>query len=298
MSAAKQKTEVVESEVRLRMKSFYKGASRWIVIAGIVIGTVSGGAYAAWRMVATHVLAGPHYRLSSERISVTPPPAWIHRDIRAEVLRDGSLDGDVSILDDDLAQRIHKAFALHPWVAKVIRVTKQSPANVDVELVYRQPACMVEVPGGLYAVDREGVLLPSVDFTPLEARRYPRLAGLQTITAGPVGTKWQDARVAAAARLGSVLLENWDEFNFQRIVTGAPAGHMDAGADIEFELYTRRGTRVLWGLAPQPDATFEAGKPDKVSVEKLARLKKLLADCGSLEGPDGPQEIDLRSAGG
>ena len=39
----------------------------------------------------------------------------------------------LSILDDDLTGRIAAAFALHPWVAKVVRVTKHHPAGVDVE---------------------------------------------------------------------------------------------------------------------------------------------------------------------
>ena len=48
-------------------------------------------------------------------------PAWIHSDIRGEVFRDPKLGGPLSIMDDDLVDRIKEAFAEHPWVAKVSR---------------------------------------------------------------------------------------------------------------------------------------------------------------------------------
>ena len=36
------------------------------------------------------------------------------------------LDGRLSIMDDDLVERIADAFARHPWVAKVERVERVS----------------------------------------------------------------------------------------------------------------------------------------------------------------------------
>ena len=88
----------------------------------------------------------PDYRIGPEQVEITPQPPWIQQsDIRAEVFRNPTLDGPLSIMDDDLAERIANAFARHPWVAKVERVTKQY-GSVKVELVYRKPVCMVEVP--------------------------------------------------------------------------------------------------------------------------------------------------------
>ena len=60
------------------------------------------------------------------RPELVPPPestGFIHRDLKAEALRDASLDRALSITDADLAERIHQAFSLHPWVARVDRVT-------------------------------------------------------------------------------------------------------------------------------------------------------------------------------
>jgi len=76
-------------------------------------------------------------------------PEWIHCDLRAEIFRSAALDGPLSIMDEDLAERIAVACALHPWVARVRSVRKYHPARVVVELDYRRPVLMVEVTGGL-----------------------------------------------------------------------------------------------------------------------------------------------------
>ena len=109
----------------------------------VLAGTLLGGWYVVWYRQRRPRPASSLYRLRLEQVHITPPPPWIDCDIRGEVFRDGSLDGPVSILDDDLAARIAAAFKLHPWIAQVRRVRKLTPAAVDVELVYRQPVCMV-----------------------------------------------------------------------------------------------------------------------------------------------------------
>ena len=106
----------------------------------------------AWYVVRDRVHQSDEYLLTADRVDLTPLPPWIHSDIKTEVLGSASLDGPLSILDPQLTQRLHDAFPLHPWVEQVIKVSKQYPARVKVELVYRRPVCMVEVPGGLFAV--------------------------------------------------------------------------------------------------------------------------------------------------
>jgi hypothetical protein len=254
----------------------------------VLVGIVGGGIYLAWTHVAPHLLAGSEFKLDPRQIDITPIPPWIHTDIRGEVVRDGSLDGQVSLLDDQLAERIYKAFALHPWVAKVVRVTMGNP--VKVELVYRKPVCMVEVPGGLYPIDDEAVLLPSRDFSPIEARKYPRLSGIQTVTEGPVGTRWQDVRVIGAAQLAAVLVEDWEMLGLHRIAPSVASSQLSAAGDVQFEIFSRKGSRVIWGVAPH---VYHPGEP--TAAEKLARLKKYVADRGSLEGTKGPQDLDVRN---
>lgn len=255
--------------------------------AALAILLILGGGWFAWRTVGDRVLDSPRFRVQTDGISITPPPDWIRTDIRGELSRAAGLDDRVSILDAGLAERIHKAFALHPWVAKVVRVHKRSPARLDVELEYRRPVCMVEVPGGLYPVDIEGVLLPSADFSPLEARAYPRLSGIQPTTEGPVGTPWQDPRVVGAARVAAALIEVWQELGLSRIVP--VAGHSSREAFPEYEITTKGGTRIVWGHPPAGDAAGRA-----LAEKKVARLRQYYTERGTFEGPDGPQEIDLR----
>jgi len=222
--------------------------------------------------------------LTPESVQITPLPPWIHRDIRAEVFGSASLDGPLSIMDDDLARRVADAFSLHPWIAKVERVAKQYPARVIVDLTYRRPACMVEVRNGLLPVDASGVLLPVEDFSPVEAAGYPRLAGIDTVPLGTTGESWGDIRVVEAARLAEILQDFWKKWKLAKIVA-SPTG---IGNEHIYALITRGGTQIHWGLPPTSDA------PGKLSPqEKLTRLQKYIQRYGTLEGADGPQVLDV-----
>ncbi len=273
------------------------GRGRPLLILLVLAGLFVGGMTATWRWIGPCVLRSPEYRVTAERIDITPPPEWIHSNIRAEVFRDPALDGPLSLMDDDLAERIYKAFARHPWVAKVIHVDKH---HLKVELVYRRPACMVEVPGGLLPVDGEGILLPSGDFSPSEAAGYPRLTGVERGPTGPPGSRWPDARVLGGAEVAAVVGPAWGAMRLQRIVPLAadPAVAATGGgypgrrsAEPFFALLTRGGTRILWGYAPGVGAMGELP-----AAEKLARLQRYLADHDTLEGRQGqPQELDVRT---
>ncbi len=169
------------------------------IVALVAVAGIAWAAMLLWQRVRSHVAAQPDYQLDADEIQITPPPPWIRADVRAEALHNAGLAGGMSILDDDLIERIHKAFLLHPWVAQVSRVSKRHPAHVDVELVYRRPVAMVAVPGGLYPVDVDGVLLPTDDFTRADAQAYPRLAGVESTPLGMPGSAWGDTVVAGGA---------------------------------------------------------------------------------------------------
>jgi len=242
----------------------------------------------AWYVVRDRVKQGDEYLLTADRVDLSPLPPWIHSDIKTEVLGSASLDGPLSILDPQLTQRLHDAFPLHPWVESVVRVSKQYPARVKVELVYRRPVCMVEVPGGLYAVDAASVLLPSGDFSPNEASRYPRLSGVHTIPIGQVGTPWGDPRVLGGSRLAATLLETWNQLRLARIVP-SPQPLDEAGEVFSYELQTLQGTSIIWG---RPPGVNPGGEPTPET--KLNQLKQLAFQHGSLDSA-GP--VDLRAPG-
>jgi hypothetical protein len=269
-----------------------RGAMRTLLAIVFVAAAFGGGSYAVWRQVREHVYRSPHYHLSLDDIIVTPRPEWIHTDVTSEVIKDASVDGPLSVLDDRLLDRLREAFALHPWVARVERVAKRSPARVEVDLVYRRPACMVQVPGGLYPVDAEGVLLLTADFSPVQASRYPRLSGTTFSTAPPPGIRWPDERVLGGAEIAAVLADVWHEMEFEQIALSANSA-ASGSAGPEYDILTRQGTRILWGPAPGVD---EAGR--SVAADKVARLKHYFSERGTLEGPRGSQDLDLRGGAG
>ena len=146
---------------------------------------------------------------------------------------------------------------------------------------------MVDQPGGPLPVDVEGVLLPSDDFSVIEKNSYLRLSGVDTAPLSPAGDHWGDDRVAGGAQIAAALADVWRQLKIERIVASPPAA---ATATVEptYQLLTRGGTRIAWGPAPLSKASEEIP-----AAEKVARLLQYVADKGTLEGRDGPQELDV-----
>ena len=253
-----------------------------LLIAGFCLGTWGVLSFVLPRRLAAE------YIVTQDKVVITPPPGWIHSDIRAEVFRDASLDGPLSILDESLGERISNAFSLHPWVAKVVWVRKKAPAQMEVALEYRRPVCMVEVPGEPLPVDVEGRLLPSGDFSPVEKSSYLRLTGIDTVPMGPAGQPWGDGRVVGGAEIAAALGDAWRELrgSGSRASPRLPA---TVGDEPTYQVFTRGGTRILWGLAPG-----SKGPEELPPAEKVARLLRYKADHETLEGNGGPQTLDIR----
>jgi hypothetical protein len=274
----------------IRIARLAIGPGRAWVLGATLLAVFGGGWYLVWREVRPRLLGSDQYLLRPENVEMTPLPEWIHTDVRAEVFRDASLGGPLSIMDEHLTERIAGAFSLHPWVAKVERVRKFHPARVQVGLAYRRPVLTVQAVqarGELLPVDAEGVQLPRGDFSQVELSRYPRLVGIDTVPVGPVGTRWGDGRVVDAAEIAAAFGPAWHELKLERIVAAGLAT-ASYGEDARYELFTRSGTRVLWGRGPATKMPSELPAADKV-----ARLKKYAQENGSLEGPAGPQVLDV-----
>jgi hypothetical protein len=275
------------------------GPGRPVVLFLCALGLLVACLLVAWHRL--RILESPDYRVGPGQVTITPPPAWIHADLVAEVFRDPRLDGSLSIMDDDLLGRMKKVFADQPWVARVVQIEKSHPAAVRVELEYRRPVCMVQVPGGVWAVDAEGVVLPTADFTPNEAARYPLLVGVDRQPASPVGRHWHDARVTGGADIAAAFGPAWDLLRLHRIepLADDPTGGANPNRRTRepfFVLWTRAtathsGTRILWGYAPL------AKMPGEIpAVEKVARLKHFQSVRDSLDDPRNPRhELDART---
>jgi hypothetical protein len=265
---------------------------RAALAAAIVLGGLLFFGQRLWNRVEDDVLVRPEYALAPHQIQITPPPPWIRTDIKTEALRAVSLQAPLSIVDERLAERMAKMFTLHPWVAHVERVTKHYPSHVTVDLVYRRPAAMVEVPGGLFPVDDQAVLLPSDDFSTADARRYPRIAGIGSRPLGPVGTPWGDPTVQDCVKIALALADVWHDLRLHSIRRATTAGSEAPAPPSNFELTTENGTVIPWGRAPGSESP-----PEMPVSEKLARLKKHAADYGGLDVSGPPAGLDLRASG-
>jgi hypothetical protein len=266
-----------------------------LLVAILAIGGAVWGSFAVWQQIRGEVAESDDYRLAADQIEITPSPPWVRGDVKAEALRSAGLTGPMSILDDDLVQKIQTAFSLHPWVANVVHVSKRHPAHVDVELEYRKPIAMVEVhengSDGLYPVDVDGVLLPSNDFSPLEARGYPRLAGIESSPQGSVGSRWGDPVVAGGARIAIALAAHWTDWKLWSIHWLKPASGSDPSAPADFELVTGAGQAIHWGAAPGSERPSEP-----TADQKVAELKTFIDQHASLDDPAAKQ-LDLNQPG-
>jgi hypothetical protein len=253
---------------------------------GVVI-ALACGAFMAWQRWGATVLASPQYQLTVDAIEVTPQPVWIMRDVKSQVVTDVLLD-QLSLLDPQVTIRVARAFEEHPWISKVRRVSKQVPARIVVELDYRQPIVMVEaIGGGFWPVDKDGVLLPPDEFTPNQTRDFLRVFAENAQPAGKVGTSYGDGRVLGAAAIAEVLEMDWRQLNLEKIVartTNALGRKLD---EPEFDLYTRLGTRLVWGRAPG----FEQNGEIKAPAKRARLAEHLRSNTAS-------PETDLRTAAG
>ena len=265
------------------------GPGRPVVLLGLIAAAFFGGWYLLWQWVGPDVLRRKEYWLTVENVEITPLPEWIRPpDVREQVFRDAGLDRPLSILDDDLVERIRTAFRQNPWVAQVVSVRKYPPAQVRVELVYRRPVLMVQLGEEMIPVDEQGVVLPKEGFSSVEAARYPRLSGIGAIPLAEAGGRWADPRVAGAAEIASVLGPRWAQLGLEQIVASAPPG-IAAGHEPRFELLTPCRTLIFWG---QPPGNDRSGEPS--AAEKAARLERYFRDHGTLDRPGGrPNHLDL-----
>jgi hypothetical protein len=260
-----------------------KWIGRGLLSAAIVAGSIAV-ALGLWQKLRPHVSVQPEYLVDVRDIGLTLPPSWIRANVKAEVLRDASLPPQLSILDETLNERLKQAFALHPWIASVEKVETGYPARVSVTVTYRRPVAMVEVHDGLLPVDAGGVLLPPEDFTPEEALRYPRISGLAGSPLGPIGTRWGNPVVEAAAKLAELLEPSWAELQLHHIQPQPDAVIAERVASGALQFETREGTTFVWGKAPGKE---ELAEPK--ANEKLARMKRFVEQHGSLDKVPEPQ---------
>jgi hypothetical protein len=238
--------------------------------AGLAAIAVAAAAVAAawllWRQVGDRARADRAAILLPADVELVGEAGWITRDLKAEALRDASLDSGLPLDDPELARRLARAFDIHPWVREVVRVTLRHPAGAVVEIRCREPVAMIAVPGGLLAVDADGIVLPSDDFTAESAARYPRLAGIMSSPRGAAGFPWGDPAVEEGAALAAVIGPEWSSLGLGEL---RPVGDPQ---DRSWDLVGSGGILIHFGSAPGHERADEP-----TAAMKVARLRALAA---------------------
>jgi hypothetical protein len=261
----------------------------WVGTATVGLCLLCGlGAYHLWSRHSDSILSQPEYRLAPDRLQVTAQPKWIHSDVKQSAVIAGRLQ-DASLLDQELVLQVKQAFGVQPWVRRVLRVNKRFPSTVEVDLEYRRPVAMVEVPAGmiptynyegLLPVDVEGYLLP-VEISEDEAQQYPKIGGIDSSPEGPPGSPWGDLRVAEAAQIVQLIEAVWHPLDLYRIEVPPRPSPAEGPARSDFELVTRGRRRYTWGSAPGKERAGE-----ERASEKAKGLKAFVEKYGSLDAWD------------
>ncbi len=244
----------------------------------VMLAVLAGGGVWVWKKLGPQIYGSDQYRLQSDQISVNEPPRWLTADdIREEVVRRASLDRPLSILDQDIAQRIGLAFAAHPWVAEVTRVEKFHPARVEVELRYREPVATIAVGAKLMPLDADGVRLPEDNFSQVQLTKMPRIRGVVPRATPRPGGSWNDRRILGAAQIARAFGDSWHGMGLRDILP-SPRPVRGMKDVYSYELATARGRRIPWG----PQSLVDT--PDEPSAnEKCEKLQRYVEQHGSLD---------------
>ena len=236
------------------------------------------------------------YRVGIAQISITPPPRWVPVDLVERVFERAGFDESLSLLDPTLSEKIALAFHTHPWIERLQQVKKSFPARVHVEVIYREPVAMVEVPGGGYLpIDKHGYLLPEKDFSTADIDRYPLIRDVSSVPIGR-GESWGDPAVIGAAQLAAVLTnENeagqswWKTLGFKSIIAPRQVAIADEADDLQYRLVTKGNSEILWGRAPTT-----AHPAELTVVQKLERMAEYHRSYNGFDDAPAPFQIDIR----
>jgi hypothetical protein len=282
--------------LRKRLPPMTAANVRWVVAAGVLVLFIAAIAV-LWKRISPQLAQNSEYRLTEQSLVVTPQPEWIHpkTNIKADVVRDGSLR-HVNLLDPKSAVKIADAFKLHAWVKRVVRVQKQAPAQVIVELEYRRPVALVEV---VYnnvlsyePVDAEGTVLPEDLFhhDQKQLENYLRITSDYSMPTGSLGSPWGDDRITGAAHIAALLQTAWHEWKLASIVVQSTDEGLKRAV---YEIHTHGNSRIVWGHAPGAESSTESK-----ALQKIMWIAEYVRRQGPFDDVHGAVDVDLRPASG
>ena len=230
------------------------------------------GGYFAWQNWGASHVSRKYYGIDPARIHVTQRPDYISTDIAASVYTDTRLD-QLSLLDPAASSRIASAFSVHPWVRRVVAVRKLPGGEVDVHLQYRRPVAMVfvisrhpEIKGrSFFAVDDEGVVLPTTEFSREQTARYIHIEVPDVYPTGGVGSSFGDSRVTGAAKLAALVEPLREPLKLKSIRLNVSSRTSPVP---QYEFLSSDGRQFFWG-SPPGDEMYGEPKSD-VKIRQLA----------------------------
>lgn len=264
----------------------------------LVTALTIAGALNLWERYQHRLIPVENYQLTADRVRITPAPTWAKIDLKRLLLEVPAGQSPPNILDTDVVAKTAMTLKSVGWVEEVQQVRKSSE-GLEVDLRYRVPVGLVElnpnnIPGlgkaktaQLMPIDRGGVVMPA---HLMEQVELPKISvfnpqGFNQLTPWVV---WPDARVVDAARIMAVFGSGAKQLGIYRVMTLRSSRQMSA-TQIPFELWPKKGTKVVWGNAPGKEAVGEAN-----SRVKLEALIQFVQQHGSLEQMPG-RRVDLRS---
>ena len=133
-----------------------------LIAVGAVSAYIAGPVAWSWLPDLTH---RPEYRLKAEEIHFTEAPPWVPPSFLRNVIREGGLSEELSLLDDGLVGHVAAAFQKDPWVER-----RLGPQGVHAgscrRLEYRKPVAFVATDTEHYPVDKNAILLPPPNLPP------------------------------------------------------------------------------------------------------------------------------------
>jgi hypothetical protein len=240
--------------------------------------------------------------LQLNQIEISAQPIWIKTSVLEEVYKSKKLDR-INILDPSSNADIASAFETHPWVKSATRVRKYGGGGmVTVDLIYRRPLAMIQVPyldpessrwkDGFYPLDAFGVVLPVNDFTQQQIFEYLRIE-IEKIDRTPEGMGYADARVHQALKLTSFLESSGlrKELGLEWLRVRRD-DDVSTGKQWTLQLSTDDHRLIVWGHAPGEEVAGEES-----ADKKLSRISNWLKSERQLASQGGELNLLKRSAG-
>jgi hypothetical protein len=237
--------------------------TRLVLPVVIPVVLISVGLFGLYRLQGTlREGAGP-VLVPLADIQCEAPPGISREDFLQDVAFLADLPARVDLLD---SERLAAAFARHPWVESVERITALPERRPQVVLVFRVPVLLVRYREGRGTVDRRGVLLP--ESAPAEG-----LPSTESEVPPRRGAVWLDPRVKACAAVAGFLHGHQDRLRLVRL-SCEQRGVL---------LSTVWGETIIWGSPPG----FERAD-EPAADRKVARLLQRSIASGT--------DLDLRIA--